>query len=95
MCIERFVCLFFSHILRKFFSSRKLVLEQRSPISKLPDELLLRLFTFYLNPYDLFHRCIGVNKQWKSIVSDRSIWKIVNPINWARGEIGISKDVWQ
>ena len=65
----------------------KLVLQHRSPICQIPDEILLRLFTYYLNPHDLFHSCIRVNQQWKNIIQDRSIWKIVNPINWARGDI--------
>jgi hypothetical protein len=69
----------------EFFFLLKLVLEQRSPISQIPNEILLRLFTFYLNPYDLFNTCMGVNKQWKHIINDRTIWKIVNPINWAKG----------
>ncbi len=65
----------------------KIVLETRSPISQIPNEILLRLFTYYLNPYDLFNSCIRVNKQWRNIINDRSIWKIVNPINWAKGYI--------
>ncbi len=64
----------------------KIVLENRSPISQIPNEILLRLFTYYLNPYDLFNSCIHVNKQWKNIINDRSIWRIVNPINWAKGQ---------
>ncbi|CAF1504786.1 unnamed protein product [Adineta steineri] len=62
------------------------VLDTRSPISQIPNEILLRLFTYYLNPYDLFHSCIHVNKQWKNIINDKSIWKIVNPINWSKGQ---------
>jgi hypothetical protein len=27
-----------------------------------------------------------VNQQWKNIIQDQTIWKIVNPINWARGK---------
>jgi hypothetical protein len=64
-------------------------LEDRSPISQIPNEILLRLFTFYLNPLDLFNSCIRVNQQWKNIIQDQTIWKIVNPINWARGYIYI------
>jgi len=69
-----------------FFFSLKIVLENRSPISQIPNEILLRLFIYYLNPYDLFNSCIHVNKQWKNIINDRSIWRIVNPINWAKGQ---------
>ncbi|CAF0803646.1 unnamed protein product [Rotaria sordida] len=62
------------------------VLRDRSPISQLPDEIFLRLFKYYLNPYDLFNCCILVNKKWKYIITDKTIWNIVNPINWARGQ---------
>ncbi|CAF5122231.1 unnamed protein product [Rotaria sp. Silwood1] len=62
------------------------VLRNRSPISQIPDEILLRLFKYYLNPYDLFNSCIHVNKHWKYIIKDKTIWNIVNPINWARGQ---------
>ncbi|CAF4643308.1 unnamed protein product, partial [Rotaria sp. Silwood2] len=62
------------------------VLKNRCPISQIPDEILLRLFKYYLNPYDLFHSCINVNKQWKYIIKEKTIWNIVNPINWSRGQ---------
>ncbi|CAF1471297.1 unnamed protein product [Rotaria magnacalcarata] len=62
------------------------VLKHRSPISQLPDEIVLRIFKLYLNPYDLFHSCIRVSKQWKYIIKDKTIWKTINPINWARGQ---------
>ncbi|CAF1183879.1 unnamed protein product [Rotaria sp. Silwood1] len=62
------------------------VLRNRSPISQIPEEILLRLFKYYLNPYDLFNSCIHVNKHWKYIIKDKTIWNIVNPINWARGQ---------
>jgi len=87
MCIKRFYSKknFFCKF--GFFFCLKIVLETRSPISQIPNEILLRLFTYYLNPYDLFTSCIRVNKQWRNIINDRSIWKIVNPINWAKGYI--------
>ncbi|CAF4162802.1 unnamed protein product, partial [Rotaria socialis] len=62
------------------------VLKQRSPISQLPDEIVLRIFKLYLNPYDLFNSCIRVSKQWKYIIKDKTIWKTINPINWTRGQ---------
>jgi hypothetical protein len=77
----------FLKIIFNFLFFLKIVLEDRSPISQIPNEILLRLFTYYLNPYDLFNSCIRVNKQWQNIIKDRTIWKIVNPINWARGNI--------
>lgn len=52
---------------------------------QLPNEILLKLFRSYLNPYDLLTSCIRVNRQWKDLIEDQIIWKIVNPINWARG----------
>lgn len=61
------------------------VLQGRSPICSIPDEILLRLFTFYVNPSDLFRSCVRVNKRWNQICQDRTIWKIVNPINWSKG----------
>jgi len=68
----------------------KIVLDHRSPISQIPNEILLRLFTYYLNPYDLFNSCIRVNQRWKNIIQDKTIWKIVNPINWAKSKHFIS-----
>ncbi|CAF4721521.1 unnamed protein product, partial [Rotaria magnacalcarata] len=61
-------------------------LKNRSPITQFPDEILLRLFNYYLNPYDLFHSCVTVSKQWKFIINEKTIWKTVNSINWARGQ---------
>jgi hypothetical protein len=68
----------------------KIVLDHRSPISQIPNEILLRLFTYYLNPSDLFNSCIRVNQRWKNIIQDKTIWKIVNPINWAKSKHFIS-----
>jgi hypothetical protein len=87
MCIKRFWSFSQNNLLLNLFFSLKLVLEHRSPISQIPNEILLRLFTYYLNPHDLFSVCNRVNKQWKNIINDPTIWKIVNPINWARGKI--------
>ena len=82
MCIKGFV------FLREnlfFFILLKVVLQYRSPISQIPNEILLRLFTYYLNSYDLFNSCIRVNKQWKNLIKEKTVWNIVNPINWAKG----------
>ena len=66
------------------------VLESRSSIGQLPNELLLRLFKYYLTPLDLLQSSIRVNRLWKSLVHDSTIWKTVNPINWARGRLSSS-----
>ena len=63
----------------------RLVLRGRSAISRLPTELLLRLFRFYLNPLDLLRRCRPINQQWKHLTHDPTLWRSLNPINWAKG----------
>ena len=62
------------------------VLEKRSPITNLPNEILLKIFANYLNPFDLLNSCVRVNRQWKQLIQANFIWKIVNPINWAKSE---------
>lgn len=81
MCIKRSLSL----LRLKKESILFLVLEDRSPIGQLPNEILLKLFSCYLNPLDLLTSCIRVNKQWKKFIEDQIIWKVVNPINWSRG----------
>ena len=85
MCIARLEILL--RLIQNDVFFCKLVLKDRSPISRIPNEILLHLFKYYLNPYDLFVSCIRVNKQWKSIIKDETIWKVINPINWAKGSI--------
>lgn len=85
ICIKRFLLNKNNFLFLKFNSF--LVLKDRSPISQLPDEILLRIFKYNLNVYDLFHSCITVSKQWKFIINDKTIWKTVNPINWSRGSL--------
>lgn len=60
------------------------VLRTRSPINRIPNEILLRIFKYHLNPVDLLSSCLQVNRKWKKLIEDKSMWKTVNPINWAK-----------
>lgn len=62
-----------------------LVLEHRSSISRIPNEVLLKLFRFYLSPFDLLRSCLTVNRRWFNLVRNKSLWTRVNPIDWSRG----------
>jgi len=62
------------------------VLRTRSPINRIPNEILLRIFKYHLNPVDLLSSCLQVNRKWKKLIEDKSMWKTVNPINWAKNQ---------
>lgn len=84
-CASKGLCLLFDSIPSIHLNEIVLVLQSRSPIHRIPNEILLRIFKYHLNPYDLFHSCLSVNQKWKKIIEDQSMWKSINPINWARG----------
>ncbi|KAK3102932.1 hypothetical protein FSP39_015038 [Pinctada imbricata] len=53
-------------------------------IEQLPDEIMLQIFG-YLNPQELV-RCSGVCTQWNRLAMDGSLWKVIRPVQWAKGD---------
>ncbi|XP_047443098.1 F-box/LRR-repeat protein 5 isoform X1 [Mugil cephalus] len=53
-------------------------------ISKLPTEIMLRLF-HYLSPEDLC-RCSQVCSSWSELAKTGSLWRHLYPVRWARGD---------
>ncbi|CAF4252210.1 unnamed protein product, partial [Didymodactylos carnosus] len=74
-----------SRVNKKWKLHAQKVRDSRSPIAKLPTEIVLHIFSFLTQP-DLIVRCSRVSKLWRKLTYDKQNWKIINPIDWAKGQ---------
>lgn len=63
-----------------FDPSQKSCTLQNPKVSRLPNELLLQIFS-YLSPRDLC-RCAQVCRQWSRVSWDGLLWQRLHPVRW-------------
>ena len=60
------------------------IAEYEEPKISLPYEILLKIFK-YLQPKELC-RCAQVSKFWSVVAMDTSLWFVLHPSKWGRGD---------